>query len=116
VLTNVPVSTNVTPLETILRPGGFIHGTIAYPVGTRDPGELFRVRRELRKLGSHTLVYLGGGRGRARVLRDLLLLKACGFTRIIGAPLSRDLEFPRIDDQGFEEPEAERLVRCLSKL
>ena len=38
VLTNVPVSSNAAPVETILGGSGLIHATLAYPIGTRSPG------------------------------------------------------------------------------
>lgn len=116
VLTNRPVSSKAAPLEAILGPGSFIDGVIEYPIRTRDPGELLRVAGALRSTGADTLIYLGGGRGRLRVLRDVALFRACGLRRIIGAPLSRDLEHPRLDAAGCEEPEAERLARCLAPL
>jgi heptosyltransferase-3 len=116
VLTNLPVSAKAAPLEAILRPGGFIQGAITYPAGTRDPAEVLKIRRALRAVGSDTLIYLGGGRGRLSVLRDLVLLKACGFRKVIGAPLTRDLEHPRTEADGSEEPETERLARCIASL
>lgn len=116
VLTNRPVSSKAAPLETVLGPGGFIDGVIEYPIRTRDPGELARVAGALRAAGADTLIYLGGGRSRPLVLRDVALFRACGFRRIVGAPLSRDLERPRLDAAGCEEPEAERLARCMAQL
>jgi ADP-heptose:LPS heptosyltransferase len=50
-------------------------------------------------------------------LRDVLFFRLCGVRHVIGAPLAGDLRRPRIDPEtGQEEPEAERLARCLSSL
>lgn len=116
VLTNVPVSSKAAPLESILRNGEFLHGTITYPVMTRSPRELLRVFRELRALKAKTLVYMGGGRGVLSVYRDMLFFLACGFTRIIGAPITQDLDQGRVEPGGGEEPEVERLIRCFAEL
>jgi len=75
VLTNVPVSNKAAPLEVILRDGGFIHGSIAYPRGTRDAVALLRLARRLRRTGADTLVYLGGSRGLAAATRDVMYFR-----------------------------------------
>ena len=116
-LTNIPVSSKAPSLESILGPGGFIHSSIAYPVGLRRPAELFVLARRLRELKADTLIYMGGGRGLGAVYRDLLYFRACGFRRIIGAPVTRDLDQVRVDPAtGRQEPEARRLARCLAAL
>ena len=114
VLTNLPVSSKAAPLDVILRPGGFIDGVIAYPVGLRSLKSLLHLRRELMQTGSRTLIYLAANRGFFVVLRDVIFFRLCGFKKIIGAPLTPDLRNNRIDSyQGKEEPEAERLVRTM---
>lgn len=116
-LTNFPVSSKAAPLESILGAGDFIHGAVPYRIGVRRPDELLRLADDLRKLEADTLIYLGGGRGLKAVHRDVLFFRFSGFRRIIGAPLTRDLENNRIDPESGEiEPEASRLARCLSEL
>lgn len=116
-LTNIPVSSKAPSLQSILQPGGLIHDALAYPVGLRRPGELFALARRLRTLKAEALVYLGGGRGVAAAWRDVAFFRACGFGKIIGAPLSRDLDRVRVDPvTGKDEPEAARLARCLAAL
>ena len=105
-LTNVPVSPKAPSLEAILKPGGFIHSSIAYPVGLRRPAELLDLGRRLRRLKADALVYMVGGRGVPAVWRDLAFFRACGFRRIIGAPLSRELDYGRVDP-ATEEVERE---------
>jgi len=116
VLTNVPVSDNAAPLEVILREGGFIHGTVAYPVGLRDPRALVRLAQKLRRQGADTLVYLAASRGLATVWRDVAYFKFCGFHRIIGAPTTPDLQRNRVDAGGELERESHRLGRTLAEL
>lgn len=114
VLTNIPVSSKAAPLEIILRPGGFIDGVIDYPVGVRSFRRLWELARAIRATKADTLVYLTPPRGLKAAWRDVLFFRACGLRTIIGAPTTQDLQDNRIDPQsGEEEPEAERLVRCL---
>ena len=116
VLTNVPVSKKAAPLETILREGGLVHGSIAYPLGLRDPVALVRLARNLRRQGADTLVYLADRRGLTTAWRDVAYFKLCGFRRIIGAPLTSDLQMNRIDGSGELERESHRLGRTLAEL
>ena len=116
-LTNIPVSSQAASLQSILGPGGFIHETIEYRVGTRSFGELSALRQRLRGLEADTLIYLGGGRSVSAVYRDILFFRACGFSRIIGAPTTRALSFGRRNaDNGLFEHEGSRLARCLAAL
>lgn len=116
-LTNFPISSKAAPLEDILGPGGFIHRAICYPLNTRSPRELWRVRREIRASGAKTLIYIGGGRGVLKAHRDVLFFRACGLRTIIGAPTSKALDKGRQEpDTGQLEHEARRLVHCLPQL
>jgi ADP-heptose:LPS heptosyltransferase len=116
VLTNVIVSSKAAPLEVILREGGFIHGSIAYPIGVRNPIALGRLALKLRRHGARTLVYLAESRGLATARRDVAFFRFCGFRQIIGAPLTEDLQRPRRDEQGELERESRRLGRALAEL
>lgn len=122
VLTNFPVSSKAAPLDVILREGGLIHSAIAYPVGTRSFGELWKLSRQLRALRADVLVYLTPARGVVNAFRDWLFFKFCGFRHIVGAPLSEDLQKCReiVPGDGtqtrIEERECERLARCLKAL
>ncbi len=114
-LTNKPVSTKAAPIESILGAGtGFFDTSIAYPVGTRSPGALSALWKQLRAIGSDTLVYLTQPRGKAAHIRDWLFFKSAGFKRIIGLPLDDDLARCRVDADGVEEREASRMARCLA--
>ena len=117
VLTNFPVSSKAAPIEAILTQGGFIHGAIAYPLGTRSPRHLLRLVRTIRALRAETLVYVGGGRGVAAAHRDVLFFRLAGIRHVIGAPLTRDLDACRPDPSlGGVEYEGARLARCLAEL
>jgi heptosyltransferase-3 len=116
VLTNVPISGKAPPLEIILRDGGFIHGSVAYPVGLRDPVALVRLAHKLRRHGADTLVYLTASRGLTAAWRDVAYFKSCGFRRIIGAPVTVDLQKNRVNAEGDLERESHRLGRTLAEL
>jgi hypothetical protein len=114
-LTNKPVSSKAAPIEAILGAGtGFFDTSLAYPVGTRSPAALFGVWKQLRAIGSDTLVYLTPPRGKAAHIRDWLFFKSAGFKRIIALPMADDLAKCRVDANGVEEREAARMARCLA--
>lgn len=122
VLTNFPVSSKAAPLEVILRESGLISGAIAYPVGTRSIAELWRLVKHLRALRADALVYLTPARGLLNAYRDWLFFKVCGFSNILGIPLTTDLQHCRLEPSAWpgetliEERESERLARCLHAL
>lgn len=115
-LTNIPVSAKAAPLEAILGGSGLIQGYMAYPVATRSLDALWALRASLRETGARTLVYLTPARGLTAAWRDLLFFRLCGFTRVIGAPVSADLQNNRREPDGTEEQECERLARCMAPL
>jgi heptosyltransferase-3 len=117
VLTNIPVSSKAAPLEGILGGSGLIHGTMAYPVGTRSLGALWQLRKQLKALGADTLYYLTPARGLKAAWRDVAYFKLCGFKRIIGAPTSAELQtnLPHGPQQHLEQ-EASRMARCMAAL
>lgn len=116
VLTNFPESNKAAPLDTILGAGGFIHGSIPYPLGVRSPAQLSRLSRVLRDQHAHTLIYLAESRGLLAAWRDAAFFKLCGFRRIIGIPLTRDLQRKRDEGDGILERENHRLGRTLAPL
>jgi ADP-heptose:LPS heptosyltransferase len=115
VLTNIPESRKAAPLQAILAPSGLIHGAIPYPLGVRDPRELWVLRARLRELNAHTLVYLTR-RYLGQAWRDVGFFGLCGFDRIIGAPLRADLQANRVDPAGRLERESHRLARTIACL
>jgi ADP-heptose:LPS heptosyltransferase len=116
-LTNVPVSTKAAPVEAVLKGSGLVHRVLAYPLSLRSPRALLGLRTQLRDTGADTLVYLAEKRGLLIAWRDWLFFRACGFRRIVGAPLTPDLQDNRVDGvTGELEPERERLARTLASL
>ncbi len=117
VLTNIPVSAKAAPLPSILQNSGLVHGFLTYPVGVRSLRALWDLARQLRGLRASTLVYLTIPRGGFTVERDYLFFRLCGFTRIIGAPFSREARNQRIDPQtGAFDYEARRLASTMRTL
>jgi ADP-heptose:LPS heptosyltransferase len=116
-LTNIPISSKAASSQSILGQGALFDDSIAYPVGTRSPGRLWELARQIRRTKASTLIYLMPSRGFATLLRDYLFFQCCGIRRFIGAPTTPDLRNNRIDARtGFEEQECCRLARTLSAL
>ncbi len=122
VLTNLPVSAKAAPLEAVLGVGDLIHGTIAYPVGSRSLTEIRNLACRIRRLEADVLIYLAAPRGLPNALRDALFFKWCGFDQVIGLPLTRDLQrcrqvaAPAGPYALIQEYECERLARCIGAL
>jgi heptosyltransferase-3 len=115
-LTNNPVSKSAPRMQDILAGSNLFHNVLTYDIETRSPRSLGALWWRLRRLRVDTLVYLLTPRGVKALKRDLYFFRTCGIKRIIGAPLTRDHMFNRIDAQGEQEYECERLARCLETL
>lgn len=115
-LTNIPVSGATSSLAEVLDGSGLIHGELAYPVGTRSPMALLRLRREILATGADRMVYLMPERSPLALRRDLLFLKACGLDDAIGVS-QETLRLRRLNQRtGEVERECARLARSLTKL
>lgn len=115
ILTNAPVSNVAVPGELVFG-DSLVSGCISYQVRERGALALYRLRRRLQAVGSRTLIYLTHRTRLFSVCRDVAFFRLCGFTQIIGAPLTRDQLLPRQELTGNLEYEAERLARCLADL
>ena len=116
-LTNDPISELAPASSQVLLGGDFINDTIYYKIGTRSVVSLFSLYRQLRTIRSRTIIYIGGGRGLISAWRDWLFFRACGFSNIIGAPLTASLECLQLaPGSHVYEREAQRLARCLASL
>lgn len=117
VLTYLSANTKAVPVAQVLEGSGLVHGFMGYSGNAlRDPRNVVRLRREVRRFGPDVLVYLAEPRGRLRTLRDAAFFRWCGIPRLVGVPYSQELQLPRQLGVNRFEYEGARLVRCLEKL
>jgi heptosyltransferase-3 len=120
-LTNFPVAGKAPPAAAVLDGTGTVDGYFRYSAGTRSLRELFGLWWRIVRWRPDVLVYLGPARGLESAERDARFFRTCGIRRMIGVPLTEDMQRNRLSfDPEFgyevEEYEAERLVRNLSEL
>jgi ADP-heptose:LPS heptosyltransferase len=115
-ITDALGSPKAAGVDKILDGSHLIDDVIHFPPPPRRFRDLLTLRNRIRQTGARVLVYVAD-RGPLATLRDVLFFRLCGIRHVIGAPLARDLWRARIDaETGYEEPEAERLARCLASL
>lgn len=116
-LTNFPIEVKAPPAAAVLQGTGLVHGYFRYSVGTRSPRELLALWWQLIRWRPQALVYLAGARGIKAARRDVLFFRLCGIRRMIGAPLTEEMQQNRPDPvDGAMEYESERLARSISEL
>jgi len=116
-LTNFPVNEKAPPAADILANSDLMHGYFRYAVGTRNPRELLSVWRQLIGWRPQVLIYMGPPRGIQSARRDATFFRLCGIRRLIGVPLTADMQQNRWEGATQSlEPEASRLLRNLSEL
>lgn len=116
-LTNFPVHTKAPAASAILEGSGLVQGYISYPVGTRNPGELFRLWWQILRFRPDVLVYLTTSeRSKDDVKRDVRFFRLCGISRIIGLPTGESAAHQYDPARNLWESEASRLVRRLNSL
>ena len=116
-LTNYPVNAKAPPAAAILENTNLIHGYFRYAIGTRSPRELFALWWQLFRWRPQVLVYMGPTRGVDSARRDEKFFRLCGIRRLIGVPLTEDMQQHRWDESTQAlEPEAARLARNLAEL
>ena len=117
VLTNAPVSDKAAPLESIVGSTGLVDHVMHYPLGLRDPVELWGLIARLRARKFDLLISLTAARGWWASVRDLLFFKACGIPRTMGIPFRHvDLACAMRPEEPLFESEAERLLRRVRPL
>ena len=116
-LTNFPVNVKAPPAAAVLESTGLVQGFVPYAVGTRNARELLLLWWQLLRWRPQALVYLGAPRGIPSAKRDGLFFRLCGISRLIGVPLTEDMQrsLPTGPD-GALEPEASRLARNIAEL
>jgi heptosyltransferase-3 len=116
-LTNFPVNAKAPPAAAILESTGLVHGYFRYAVGTRNPMELFKLWWQVMRWRPQVLVYMGPNRGAESARRDARFFRLCGVQRLIGVPLTEDMQQNRWDEAGQAfEPEGSRITRNLAEL
>jgi len=116
-LTNFPVNAKAPPAAAILENTNLIHGYFRYAIGTRSPRELFALWWQLFRWRPQVLVYMGPTRGVDSARRDEKFFRLCGIRRLIGVPLTEDMQQNRwYESTQALEPEADRLARNLAEL
>ena len=116
-LTNFPVDAKAPPAAAILENTDLVHGYFRYAAKTRNPSELLALWWKLFRWRPEVLVYMGPARGVETALRDEKFFRLCGVSRIIGVPLTEDMQKSRWrESEQALEPEASRLVRNLAQL
>lgn len=115
VLTNYRFRTRDSSVQIMLDGTGLIHGYMEYPLMTRSARVLAELRARIRRFDPDVLVYLSQSRGLLKAWRDVAFFRLCGVPRIVGAPVTPDLQRLRHDSAtDLFESEAHRLARCLA--
>jgi heptosyltransferase III len=115
-LANFPVAAKAPASAAVLGASGLVHGYMRYTVGTRSPGELLRLNREIRRFRPDLLVYLMPPRPLKDVKRDALYFRLAGVKRFIGLPGEDELKYRFDAANGLYESEADRLARAIRSL
>jgi lipopolysaccharide heptosyltransferase III len=116
-LTNFPVTAKAPPAAAILESTNLVHGYFRYSAGTRSPRELLSLWGQLVRWRPEVVVYLGSARGIDSARRDARFFRFCGISRLVGVPITEDLQKNRwLDSEQALEPEAARLTRNLAEL
>lgn len=119
-LTNFPVSSKAPAAAAILESTGLIHGYIRYTVGLRSITGLLALWWSIVRWRPEVMVCISNTRGIPAAKRDMAFFRLCGIRRIVGMPLTEDMQKTRagVDPEHplLYEREASRLLRNLSDL
>lgn len=116
-LTNFPVDPRAPSAKSVLEDSGLVHSYVPYPRGVRAPQQLKELATKIRRWKPDLLVYLAEPRGFKSLIRDVLFFKLCGIAKVIGVPWHKaERQHSWMLAEGFYEPEAARLGRCLRVL
>ncbi len=116
-LTNFPVNVKAPAAAAILGDSGLVHDYFRYAVGTRSPRELLSLWWQIVLWRPQVLVYLSAPRGLAAARRDASFFRLCGIHRLVGVPLTEDMQRNRWQEsEQALEPEAARIARNIAEL
>jgi len=113
-LTNTPVDggTRAPSAIDVLAGTGLIDHYIEYPHGSRSPGDLFGVIRQIRAAGPGLCFFLLSSRSRVQTLRDRIFFRLCGIRKIVGIRQSEVWHRPPQKGEVLWESEAKRALRA----
>lgn len=119
-VTNIPVSGKAAAAEAVLDGSGLVDGYLTYVVGERGVMSLAGLWWKIFRWRPDVLVYLAPVRGEKMVRRDALFFKLCGVKRLVGVPVTEDLQQCRsvglVNGVPWYEQEGLRLARCVAEL
>ncbi len=119
-VTNVPVSGKAAAAESVLDGSGLVDGYLTYVVGERGAMALMGLWWKIFRWRPEVLVYLAPVRGEKMVRRDALFFRLCGVKRLVGVPVTEDLQRCRsvgfVNGVPWFEQEGLRLARCVAEL
>jgi len=105
-------------MATILGGTKLIDDYLHYPLGLRNPGELFRLRTRIAREQFDVVVYVSTpGSTASKVIRDALFFLSCGIRRQYGFPFTqRGRSNARVAGTDLYQSETGRLVSNLERL
>jgi heptosyltransferase III len=105
-------------MQAILAGAGLVDDYLYYPLGLRDPGELFRLRNRIARERFDIIVYVSSPDSTAlKVIRDALFFLGCGIRRQYGVPYTRrGRSNARVAGTDLYQSESDRLVSNLQGL
>jgi ADP-heptose:LPS heptosyltransferase len=119
-LTNFPIAAKAPSSAAVLEGTGLIHGYFRYSIGMRNPIALLSLWWQIVRWRPDVLVYMSAARGVDSARRDRTFFRLCGIRRMVGVPLTEDMQANRTEfsdsGEGTLEFEARRLARNLSEL
>lgn len=117
-LTNKPVSTKASAMESVLVNTGLYDDVVSYPSSARSLATLRELRAMLAKGNYDLLAYLAKPKsGRKSSLKDWLFFRSCGIRSIVGIPFSkRTLRCEKLPNQNRWRWDADRTMECLREL
>ena len=125
-LTSFPPNAKAPASSAILEHTGLVHGYFRYTLRTRSLGELVRLWWQLLRWRPEVLVYIAAASGIPDARRNALFFRLCGIRRLIGVPLTDDMQHSRplpsppgeLDPRvgTLYEQEGSRLARNLAEL
>jgi heptosyltransferase-3 len=94
-LTSFPPNEKAPPASSILEHTGLVNGFFRYTLRTRSLRELLRLWWQIVRWRPQVLIYLNPSSGISDARRNAAFFRICGIPRLIGVPVTEDMQFPR---------------------